>query len=264
MYKIIFSDIDGTLLDSKQRISIRTKEKIKQLAAAGIPFVLASSRPENGVFSIIEDIGIKAPIISYSGALIHDDKRNIIRNLEIPPKMTQEIHDFILSENQDICCCVYSRDLWLVDDKNNSWVIQEENITDLSAIEGKLSDYPQYSGAHKLLCMGDKDRIDDIMIKLRRAFPKLCLRRSKDTYLEINHSLATKANAMRFLCNFLNISMSQTIAFGDGEVDLEMLQIAGKGFAMRNAVDKVKNQVKYIADSNDDEGILSALIRMGM
>lgn len=87
--------------------------------------------------------------------------------------------------------------------------------------------------------------------------------RSKDTYLEINHPMASKANAMRFLCDYMGISLSQTVAFGDGEVDLEMIQLAGMGFAMQNAPDKVKKRVKHIAKSNDDEGILTTLITMG-
>ena len=56
MCKIIFSDIDGTLLDSNQKISFDTKKKIQELAKKGIPFVLASSRLESGVFPVMEDL----------------------------------------------------------------------------------------------------------------------------------------------------------------------------------------------------------------
>ena len=111
--------------------------------------------------------------------------------------------------------------------------------------------------------MGNKDSIDTLAIKLRREFPNVYICRSKDTYLEINHPMASKANAMRFLCDYMGISLSQTVAFGDGEVDLEMIQLAGMGFAMQNAPDKVKKRVKHIAKSNDDEGILTTLITMG-
>ena len=77
-YKMIFSDIDGTLLDSNQKISFDTKKKIQELAKKGIPFVLASSRLESGVFPVMEELGIKAPAISYSGALVHDADRKVI------------------------------------------------------------------------------------------------------------------------------------------------------------------------------------------
>lgn len=264
MYRIIFSDIDGTLLDSNQKVSVNTKRKIKELEKRGIPFVLASSRLEGGVFPVLEELDIKAPIISYSGALVHDANRNVIRSLEISPQKAQEIHDFIINEDKNICCCVYSYDLWLADDKGNPWLIKEEQITELSATEGKIADYPEYSGIHKLLCMGNTGSIDRIAIKLRQAFPDVSICRSKDTYLEVNHPLATKANAMRFLCDFLKVSLSQSVAFGDGDVDLEMIQLAGKGFAMRNSSDKVKRGAECIANSNDDEGVFQALMQLGI
>lgn len=264
MCKIIFSDIDGTLLDSKQRIPVATKNKIQELVHTGIPFVLASSRLESGVFPIMEELCIKAPVISYSGALIHDANRNVIQSLELSLQTAEAIHNFVTETDPSICCCTYSHDLWLTEDKSNPWLISEEKITKLSATQGKISDFPKYTGVHKLLCMGDKERIDSIADSLKRAFPKVYICRSKDTYLEINHPAASKANAMRFLCDYMGISLSETIAFGDGEVDLEMLQLADKGFAMQNAPDTVKRNVRYITKSNDDEGILSALKEMGL
>jgi hypothetical protein len=263
MCRIIFSDIDGTLLNSEQRISGNTKKKIKELEKRGIPFVLTSSRLEGGVFPVLDEMGIKAPAISYSGALVHDANRRIIRSLEIPAEEGQKIHDFIVNTDKSICCCVYSHDLWLTDDKRNKWLMEEEKITGLSAVQGKISDFVGYTGVHKLLCMGNRENIDRLAVALRHAFPNVCVCRSKNTYLEINHPLATKANAMRFLCDFMGISLGQTAAFGDGEVDLEMLQLAGKGFAMRNAPDKVRRGAEYIAETNDDEGVLKAIINMG-
>ncbi len=263
MRRIIFSDIDGTLLNSDQSISENMKKKIKELESRDIPFVLASSRPENGVFSIMDELKIKAPAISYSGALVHDGNRKVIRSLEIPAKRAQEIHDFIVNKDKSVCCCVYSHELWLTDDKNDEWLMKEEEITGLSSFQGRISDFPEYTGVHKLLCMGNKQNIDNIAIQLERAFSDVYICRSKDTYLEINHPMATKANAMRFLCDVMGISLSRTVAFGDGEVDLEMIQLAGKGFVMRNAPDKVRQGAKYIAESNDNEGILKALINIG-
>ncbi len=264
MYKIIFSDIDGTLLTSDQRISVNTKKKIKELEKKGIRFVLASSRPEHAVFPIMRELDIKAPVISYSGALVHDADGNIIQSLEIPPQTAQEIHDFITDTYTGICCCVYSRDLWLADDKKNEWLIKEEEITGLSAVVGKIADYPEYGGVHKVLCMGDKAVIDDIAAGLGQRFPEVSICRSKDTYLEINNPAASKANAMRFLCDFMNIPLSQTTALGDGEVDMEMIQTAGIGFVMENAPESMKNTAENIAESNDNEGVLKALIQIGL
>ena len=119
MCKIIFSDIDGTLLDSNQKISFDTKKKIQELAKKGIPFVLASSRLESGVFPVMEELGIKAPAISYSGALVHDADRKVIQSLEMSVQTAEDIHAFVIKTDKSICCCTYSHDLWLTDNKNN-------------------------------------------------------------------------------------------------------------------------------------------------
>ena len=77
-YQLIFSDIDGTLLDSKQHIRPKTKEHILKLSAAGIPFILVSGRMPPSVANIQRKIGLSAPFISYSGALMHDENGRTI------------------------------------------------------------------------------------------------------------------------------------------------------------------------------------------
>lgn len=264
MYQIIFSDIDGTLLNSRQEISDAVKIKIQELDRRGIPFVLASSRLSGGVFPIMAELGIHAPAISYSGALVHDKSGNVVMSLEIPVKTAREIHDFVVKTDESICCCTYSHDLWLADDKSSPWLVREEEITGLEASEGDISDFEEYTGVHKLLCMGGKENIDALAENLRVEFADMYICRSKDTYLEINHPSVSKANAMRFVCDYLGISVKDAIAFGDGEVDLEMLRLAGKGFAMANSAQSVKTGAKYITASNDDDGVLKAIISLGL
>lgn len=117
-------------------------------------------------FPVMEELGIKAPAISYSGALVHDADRKVIQSLEMSVQTAEDIHAFVIKTDKSICCCTYSHDLWLTDNKNNSWLINEEKITGLSATEGKISDFEEYTGVHKLLCMGNKDSIETLAIKL--------------------------------------------------------------------------------------------------
>ena len=69
-YKAVFSDIDGTLLNSKHQIPESTKEKIKQINENGIPYVLVSARMPKGMTAIRAELGAKSPMICYSGALL--------------------------------------------------------------------------------------------------------------------------------------------------------------------------------------------------
>ena len=73
-YKIIFSDIDGTLLDSKQDVLPKTKQTVLTLSSKGIPFILVSGRMPHSVLNVQKKIGFSAPFISYGGALVRDEK----------------------------------------------------------------------------------------------------------------------------------------------------------------------------------------------
>ena len=69
-YQVIFSDIDGTLLNSRHQVTSDTRLEILSLEQKGIPFVLVSARMPDGIMTIQNQIGNHAPIICYSGALI--------------------------------------------------------------------------------------------------------------------------------------------------------------------------------------------------
>ena len=77
-YKCVFSDIDGTLLNSKHQISEKTKKKVQQLAIQNIPFVLVSARMPKGMHYFLDELQIKAPMVSYSGGLILDENQKVI------------------------------------------------------------------------------------------------------------------------------------------------------------------------------------------
>ena len=102
MFRYAIFDFDGTLLDSNQKISFDTKKKIQELAKKGIPFVLASSRLESGVFPVMEELGIKAPAISYSGALVHDADRKVIQSLEMSVQTAEDIHAFVIKTDKSM------------------------------------------------------------------------------------------------------------------------------------------------------------------
>ena len=75
---IIFSDVDGTLLNSKHEITSKTLNILKEKIANGSYFAIVSARSPSGIFPITETYNLKCFIISYSGALILDENRNVI------------------------------------------------------------------------------------------------------------------------------------------------------------------------------------------
>ena len=104
---------------------------------------------------------------------------------------------------------------------------------------------------------------EEAMLEASRAarFPELVLTRSTPNNVEINHALAHKGEAMRRLAEALGFGLAECMAFGDGLNDLTMVRDAGLGVAMANAAPEVLAAAKFVAPSNDDDGVAAAIGR---
>lgn len=263
-YRMIFCDIDGTLLDSENRISNQTKRKIQELDRAGVLFVLISARMPSGVFPILKELGILAPIICYNGALILDSKQDVIFNSGIEYKKAIAIKKFIATEWENVCSSTYSSFSWIVDDKYNPWILQEQSITSSNPIEKPLEDdLLAKHDVHKFLCMGQPVVIDSIKNTLNVKYPDLTVYCSKPTYLEIMNHDISKSNAIKLLSEKYNIPIESTASFGDNFNDIDMLRKTGISFAMGNAPDFVKQNATLITQDNDHDGVYAGLVQLG-
>lgn len=259
-YRMVFCDIDGTLIDSNHQISQRTKQQIQELYQRGIPFILVSARMPSGIYPIQIELGIKAPIVCYSGALILNERGSPIQTLGIEREKAMRIDTFLKKEWSRVCCSAYCCNDWLTDNIRNKWIMQEQKITTSVPIEGRISDFiPEKGQIHKLLCMGEAEMITELSNGLKEAFSGLSIYRSKDTYLEIMDGAVTKSGAVKYLCENYHIPIEATVSFGDNYNDVDMLMATGTSFAMGNAPEEVKRQARHITLDNDQEGVALGL-----
>ena len=114
---IIFSDVDGTLLNSKHEITTKTLNILKEKIATGTYFAIVSARSPSGIYPIVNTYNLKCFIISYSGALILDENREVIFSKGMTKENAQVILDFIEHNKLDLSWCVYSMDDWIVKSK---------------------------------------------------------------------------------------------------------------------------------------------------
>lgn len=141
-YKIVFSDVDGTLLNSRHELSVHTKSAIESLQKKGIPFVIISARSPSGIYPIQKTYQFKSPIICYSGAMILDENRNVLYEKGFSRALAKEIAAYI-EENRLACVWnVYAGDTWMVKDKKDPRVIREETIVQAEAVEGMVDSLP--------------------------------------------------------------------------------------------------------------------------
>ena len=116
-YKAVFSDIDGTLLNSKHQIPENTRKKIKQINQNGIPYVLVSARMPKGMTAIRAELEAKSPMICYSGALVVDEEEHPIYSVAMPQEVAMKLCRRVYELNPKISVNIYTNDEWLVKDK---------------------------------------------------------------------------------------------------------------------------------------------------
>lgn len=261
-WKIIFTDIDGTLLNKDRELSPLTLKVFQELQKQ-LPIVLISSRMPQAMEHLQEELHIgHQPLICYNGALVIVGGK-VISTTEIPWESINDLHRF----NRDIDChlSLYNNKDWFVPAEDH-WAKREENNTKVTPVvkpvEEVLAEWePSKKGAHKIMAMGDATKIDAIENYLFKNYKEqLHLYRSKDTYLEIANKEVSKLTAIKLLLkSHFSLSLEESIAFGDNYNDYEMLKAAGLGIAVGNARPEILKIAKQITHHGKEDGVAKSL-----
>ena len=235
-YKCVFSDIDGTLLNSKHQISEKTKKKVQQLAIQNIPFILVSARMPKGMHYFL------------------DENQKVIYSKGFSVEMAKRLYKYIKYYYQ-IPVSFYVENHWMVDEIDEG--IEEESI--ITGLKPEKLDLNGVKKVHKLLVIAEAGIVDRLEMSLKEKFSGLKIYKSKDTYLEIMDESVSKSSAIQFLCDKMKIGLHQTVSFGDNYNDLDMLLLTGKGFAMANGAQGVLESIPTHTLSNDEDGVVYAL-----
>lgn len=264
-YKIIFSDIDGTLLNSDREVSEHTIEAFKALKEK-MPFVLISARMPAAMRHIQEDLGIVGqPIICYNGGLIVVGEE-AVSSTEIPLEIAKKLSEF----NKELDChlSLYHSDEWYVP-RYDRWAKREENNTKVTPEVMANAEVIQKwkkeeKGAHKIMAMGTEEQIDQIRDFLSNNFPgQLHLYRSKPTYLEIAPKTISKFTAIELLLEkHFDCKAEHCIAFGDNYNDVEMIKGVGLGIAVANARDEVLQVANIVTEAGIEHGVAKSLKKL--
>lgn len=266
-YKLVCSDIDGTLLDSKRSLAKATIETVKELDKRHVPFVMISARMPRAMRPFQQVIGINQPIVCFNGAYIETELR-VDGSAEVLHDNPIDYEAFIalLAEldNHNVHVSTFYQNQWFAN-KNDYWAKREVNNTrnepeflDLNTI-GQWYKMRNH-GAHKVLVMGDAENIEPLFSKLHHLFDdEVDIYRSKDTYLEINASAVSKSTAIDVLTEYFNTTEDKIVAYGDNYNDVEMLRRVGYGVAVENGRNEAKAVSNEITDKNISDGVAKSL-----
>lgn len=258
-YKLIAADMDGTLLNDNGIITPRTIEAIKKAVAKDVIFTISTGRPIQGVDKYNYILNLKAPIITYNGAMIvHSDthevlfSKNLLYNDAIKIlKIGNEIGiTMIVWANNKLYCNVINEK---VDDYKKLSDVEPILINDYNVLA--------QSGITKILWYEQTNVIADMQKKLGKvSFEKVTYCTSKPTFLEFFNSEVSKAEAMKTIGTIYGIKQEEMLAIGDGYNDLPMIKFAKLGVAMKNAPDEVKQQADYITEHSNNCDAIAEII----
>lgn len=262
----VFTDVDGTLLDSGHRVTARAREASSALAERGVPLVLVSARMPEALWGIRAELGLHAPLVCYGGAYVLGADGEELLSRPISLGCALEVRDFVACDVPDACCMTYGYHTWVTSDRSDPRVVREERIVGVRSQEGALEDYFSERGIHKFLFVGDPDCVLRAEREVSAAFPSLTVVRSSPILCEVMDGRVSKAEGIGVVCDHLGIGAGSAVALGDGENDVDMLRYVPESWAMANASPEVRGAASHVtAFDNDHDGfaetILSLLVR---
>lgn len=258
--KIVFTDVDGTLLDAEHRVIPEACASVQKLAQLGIPLVLVSARMPEGLTSIQREMGFTGPLVCYSGAYVLDEQGTELLSHPIDIDTACEIKQFLDCELPGLTCSEYGYHTWICDDDQDPRIQNEERITTLKAQNARLRDVFGRTGIHKFLLMGEPDEIEAAEKRIAAAYPQLAVARSSAILCEVMSGKASKAEGVQVVCRHFGMDPSEAVAFGDGRNDKDMLAAVPESYAMANAPDEVKQVAAHVTRfSNAENGLVHTL-----
>ena len=252
MVQAVFFDIDGTLIPFGHDTFIdSTKNALKQLKNKGIKIIISSGRPWDMVSQLDE---LCVPFDGYillNGQLCLD-QGNVIRGISIPSDRLKKAYQYF--RDHDIEAIFASRyDTCYVLDRPY-FEAQEFNFQPYDP--SRMNDDPVYQIMARIHT-NEKEihqGLMDILVDYKGV-------RWHDESEDIIHKDSGKSVGILEMLKYYNIDIKDTMAFGDGGNDIDMLELVNIGVAMGNARDEIKQHADYVCERDIEDGIYKTLVK---
>lgn len=261
MIKHLFSDMDGTVLNSKGEIC---EVNINAIKKSRLPFTLVSARSPQKMENIINTLGIDGIHVSFNGSLIFGKKNNEKIILHKQPLDFTVAKNLVLDIRDKFSCTgisLYDELNWNIDLETDE-IIGEYNIV---KVDYSIVDFKEYFREKEIYKVSfieyEKEIFEKIVDNVQKKYSneELTFQRSLNGYLEITHMNAKKSKGIELISNFEKLTKNELAAFGDGQNDIPMFESVGYSVVMGNAIDDVKKYADYVTKSNNEDGVAYAI-----
>ena len=256
---MIALDLDGTLLTDDKKISERTKQVLFKAKEEGHIVVISTGRPHRASINYYYELGLDTPMVNFNGALIHHPQNRNWDALHNPMpirtahKIIEACYDLrvnnILAEVLD--------DVYIdsFDSKLIGFFDEIENEAPyvIGNLKQKLEEDPT-----SILVYPEEEQVQQLRSHLDGYHAEVIEHRKWGApwnVIEIIKKGMNKAVGLKKIAHYFDIPQDQIIAFGDEDNDLEMIDYAGVGVAMGNAIDELKSLAKHVTATNEEDGI---------
>jgi Cof subfamily protein (haloacid dehalogenase superfamily) len=266
-YKLVVSDLDGTLLVNSHLPEFNLNS-IKKIREKGVKFCIATGRTIQSTRYILKELDSYNKENEYSilfnGCTIIENKDNKILYFKgIEYEIANKL--FEIGKKYNVMLLVYTIDACYVWKSYENEVKRQEKLdekltfmTDLNIDFIKEKKIPVTK-----IIFGSED--NKYLLEIKKELDKIfkddiSISFSSEVYLEINSNNVNKGIALEWLSNYLKININETIAIGDNNNDLSMIKKAGLGICVQNAIDNIKSKAKYVTEKKFDEGAVKEVL----
>lgn len=258
-YKLLAIDVDGTLIGEDLLLRDNTVRVLLRCMDKGIIVTLATGRMFRSALIYAQQLGVKAPLICYNGALVKDaDSGVIYQHLTIPVHLARNV----VLTTREVGAHLHA----YIDDQPfteayGRWAKRYEGkagvkVQAIEDMESFLQQEPT-----KLGLSDYPERIDTYFEYLKDNLKPLNIARSHPYFVEVLREGTSKAEGLKALGKHYGIPLAEMVAVGDSYNDIEMLEEAGLAIAMGNAPADVQAKADWVTGNVEEEGLVSAIER---
>ena len=272
--KLIAFDLDGTLLDDDKHLPEENLAALRAAYDRGIFLVPATGRILKALPEELLELQLFRYFIFANGALVYDLKEDrALYRARIEPELAVRLCTYMDTLPVLYDCyrgdCGYMTQ-WMYDRAPEFFETEPHILKLVKSLRRPVPDLKQKIQEdglplEKLQMFFRPEHMDERARQLElvpQLFPELITSSSLRNNIEINSARAGKGNALRALCEKLDLDTSESVAFGDGLNDADMLRAAGRGCAMQNAIPAVKEAADVTVETNNDAGVGKEIFRL--
>ncbi len=254
-------DLDRTLIGEDAELRPRTLHAIAAARAAGLHVLLVTGRMFRSVRPYALAAGIDDPVVCYQGAVVADPVSGaFLRHVPMPLEEAREVIAAVDALGYTIL--VYVEDnLYVARETPESTAYAGFQHLPVNVVGDLLAWLPK--PPTKLVSVGDPLALDSLEVEMKQRFGRrLYISKSLPHFLEFASPDVTKGAGLEFVAERLGFTRQRTVAFGDGENDVDLLEWAGYGVAVANAHRRVLAVADFVCPSVDEEGVAQVVEAM--